>query len=136
MEKQNSILKDLAASHRYSPVKVQNGEVSVDQNHEIVGERKVILERVRVKERPDQAAQVFRDTGKMTTPVHVIALLKIIDSDSEEEKAMWPVNLIENTQGLWWSSMEAWEQDRDDFMKHLEDEMLRLRFKTKENINV
>ena len=120
---------------RYLPVKVKDGEVSIAENHKVVRERKVILDRVRVKERPDQSQEVFKAAGKFTVPVHVIALIRVIDGD-EEEKAMWPVNLMAGTQGMWWSSVEAWEEDEPMFMKLLNDELERLKYVTEQQFGV
>lgn len=93
-------------------------------NRELAGERVVVLEDIRVKERPDQTIQLMKmGVGSFTVPVHVIARISV-----DGEHALWPVNPQQQTAGMWFKSMEEWEKDEDRFKDLLSKEMERLRY--------
>ena len=95
-------------------------------NRVLVGERVVVLKRLRVKERPDQAMQMMLN-GEVgfSTPVHVIAELSV-----DGTPCLWPVNPnpAVQTAGMWFKSMEEWEQDEERFKDLLAKEMNRLKY--------
>ena len=100
------------------------------QNQGIKGERKIIVDRIRVKRRPDMAAHFNKIAGTFGTPVHVIVLFTIIELDKSETKAMWPCNLP--SQGMWFATEEEWEQQEARFHEEWEKEKERLRWVTYE----
>lgn len=97
-------------------------------NRILVGERVVVLKQLRVKERPDQTLNMMLngETG-FTTPVHVIAELSV-----DGTPCLWPVNPQHQTAGMWFKSMEEWEQDEERFRDLLAKEMNRLKYVSKE----
>ncbi len=97
-------------------------------NQTILRQRKVTLKELRIKKRPDQQKNMFEVNGSLEIPVHVIALIDIEDKVDGDEIALFPINLIAGTQGMWFSSMEQWERDEDYFKQILAEEMEKLKF--------
>ena len=97
-------------------------------NQTILRQRKVTLKELRIKKRPDQQKNMFEVNGGFEIPVHVIALIDIEDKVDGDEMALFPINLIAGTEGMWFSSMEQWEKDEDYFKQILAEEMEKLKF--------
>jgi hypothetical protein len=94
----------------------------LQKNQEIVRERKVVLERIRVKEYPEMREQVFKQTGlNKGNPVNVLAEIRIYQDPARDivnyDLATWPVNAMgdDPVVGMWFACREDWEKDEEEF---------------------
>ena len=116
--------------------------VKLGKNQEVAFERKVVLDRIRVKEYPKMREQVFREFGiNKGNPVNVLAELRIYQNPKDMvnyDHAMWPVNAMGDhpVVGMWFACMEDWEKDEEEFKRRLGEEMERLKYVLREKRGV
>jgi hypothetical protein len=107
-------------------------EPEIGKNSEIIRERKVKLNQIEVRKRPDQAAAMLFEHGIITVaPIHVLALFTVED-EGEEIDCAFPCDASAGTIGMWFKDEDEWQAEEENFKLVVEKEMDRLRYVTQE----